>query len=300
MKKLITILCLCALFTPSFAQVRKSISGQVKDTQNEPVAGAVVWLQDANDTTPLKKTITKDNGRFQFTNLPAGVFTLYVASTTSKKYKSIPLTLDDSHSIIVLPVIILLPAKQAELKEVTVTAKKPLVEQDIDNTIVNVQAMISAASSNTLEVLEKTPGITIGSDGDISLNGKTGVMILIEGRPTYMSASDLVAYLRSIPGSTLDKIELMSNPPAKYDAAGSAVINIRFKKNRAQDYTGNIALSFAQGVNNRSYNSFNLNYLNHKVNLFANINVNKDMGFDDDSYQRTFYNTNGTKTASSN
>lgn len=279
---------------------RKSISGQVKDTQNEPVAGATVWLQKANDTTPVQKLITKDNGRFQLTNLANGLFVLNITSLGSKKYQSAPLAIDDSHAAIALPVIILLPAKQAELKEVTVTSKKPLIEQDIDKTIVNVEAMISSAGSNTLEVLEKTPGITIGSDGDISLNGKSGVIVLIEGRPTYMSGSDLMAYLKSIPGSTLDKIELMSNPPAKYDAAGGAVINIRFKKNRVQGYTGNIALSFAQGVNNRSYNSLNLNYLNRKVNLFATINVNKDRGFDDDSYQRTFYNTGGNKIAASN
>ncbi|WP_448634420.1 TonB-dependent receptor plug domain-containing protein [Pedobacter panaciterrae] len=101
---------------------------------------------------------------------------------------------------------------------------------EIDKTVVNVDAMISSASSNTLEVLEKTPGIVVNSNGDITLNGRSGVMVLIDGRPTYMSGQDLSLYLKSLPGSLLDKIELMDNPPARYDASGNAIINIKLKK----------------------------------------------------------------------
>jgi len=300
MRTSIFTICILLLSLRSSSQTaNKTISGQIKDIQNEPVAGAVIKLAKVNDSAAIQTIIAKDNGKFVITNLANDSFMLTVASVGSKKYTSNILTIDDKHPMITLPVIILLPDKQNELKEVIVTSKKPLIEQDIDKTIVNVEAMISSAASNALEVLERTPGITIGSDGDISLNGRSGVMVLIEGRPTYMSATDLAAYLRSIPGGTLDKIELMTNPPAKYDAAGNAVINIRFKRNRVQGYTGSISLGFSQGITNSSYNSLNMNYLNKKVNLFGNISINKDNNFDDDSYNRIFYDSNNAKISSS-
>ncbi|HEX8609241.1 MAG TPA: Plug domain-containing protein, partial [Pedobacter sp.] len=109
--------------------------------------------------------------------------------------------------------------KDIKLNEVTIKGKKPLIQMEIDKTIINVGSMISSSTSNTLEVLEKTPGVTIDGNGGISLNGRSGVMVLIDGRQTYMSASDLSSYLKSLPGSSLDKIELIDNPSSKYDAA---------------------------------------------------------------------------------
>ena len=297
--KLFTILFyLILLSLSSLSQTIKTISGQIKDIKNAPVAGAVIQLQKVGDSATIQNTISKDNGNFVFNNLSNNSFVLTITSVGSKKYVNNNLVLDEQHSTIVLPVIILTPAKETELKEVIVTSKKPLLEQDIDKTIVNVEAMISSATSNALEVLQKTPGVIVESNGDISLNGRQGVTVLIEGRPTYMSAQDLAAYLRSIPGSTLDKIELMSNPPAKYDAEGNAVINIRLKRNKAQGYTGNASLSFAQGKYNSSYNSLNMNYLDKKINLFGNLSINTDKNFDDDKYDRIFYDSNFIKASS--
>jgi hypothetical protein len=299
MRTVLFSICIILFALSSLGQTaNKTISGQIKDIQNELVAGAVIKLQQMKDSTTIKTTITKDNGRFIFANLADNDFILTVTSVGTKKYISNQLTIDDNHPAIALPVIILVPDKQAELKEVIVTSKKPLIEQDIDKTIVNVEAMISSSTSNALEVLRKTPGITVENNGDISLNGVPGVLVLIEGRPTYMSATDLIGYLRSIPGSTLDKIELMNNPPAKYDAAGNAVINIRFKRNRTEGYTGSVSLSFSQGITHSSYNSVNLNYLNKKINFFGTINRNIDRNFDDDAYDRLFYDSSNVKISS--
>lgn len=301
MRAFIFIIYLALLSFKCFAQpTSKTIRGQINDIQNEPPAGAVIKLQKAKDSTLVQTMTVKDNGKFILGNLNNGNFILVITRVGSKPYTSNILTIDNDHPVIVLPVIILAPADQTHLKEVVVTTKKPLIEQDIDKTIVNVEAMISSATSNALEVLEKTPGITIGTDGDINLNGRSGVVVLIEGRPTYMSTTDLVAYLRSIPGSTLEKLELMSNPPAKHDAAGAAVINIRFKKNRIQGYTGSMSVSFSQGVTNSSYNSLNTNYLTKKINLFGNISINSDRNFDDDRYERMFYDSNNYKISSAN
>ncbi|MHA4896434.1 TonB-dependent receptor domain-containing protein [Pedobacter sp. PWIIR3] len=190
------------------------------------------------------------------------------------------------------------PPKDINLKEVNIKTRRPLLQMDIDKTIVNVSSMISAASSNTLEVLEKTPGITVSPSGEISLNGRSGVMVLIDGRPNYLSAADLANYLKSLPGSSLDKIELMDNPPAKYDATGNAVINIRLKRNRESGTTGSISSGYSQGEYARTNNSLNLNYNYKKINLFTNLGYSDEKNFSRDDFDRRFFNSsaqpNGT------
>ncbi|WP_440133056.1 outer membrane beta-barrel protein [Chitinophaga sancti] len=178
--------------------------------------------------------------------------------------------------------------KQVQLKAIEVTSKKPLLEQNIDRTVVNVDAMISAASSNTLEVLNKTPGVTVDQNGNINLNGK-GVLVLINGRTTYMSGQDLANYLKGLPGSTLDKIELMDAPPAKYDAGGGAVINLRLKKSTILGLTGNISLSANQGIYARTYDNINLNYNYKKMNWFGSLSYSRDASYDEDKTNRKYF-----------
>lgn len=294
MKSLFThlfALCLTLLSAIAYGQAPgKTISGMVKDIQNEAAPNASIRLLNATDSAVVQSRITKSNGRFEFANLTNGAYLLSVTMAGMKPYTSTALTISDQRSTIALPAIILTPNKKSNLQAVTVTAKKPLIEQDIDKTIVNVESMVSASTSNTLEVLEKTPGITVDINGEISLNGANGVNVLIDGRPTYMSGRDLAAYLRSLPGGMLDKIELMSNPPAKYDANGAAIINIKLKRKRTQGYVGSINLNYNQGKLARSYNSLNLNYVNRKVNLFANVGAGRYADFDDASTTRSFFN----------
>jgi len=288
------ILLLTLLSFPIFAQTTpKTISGTVKDIQNETLPGATVKLLKASDSTMVTAEITNANGKFQFNDLQNGTYLLAITAISQKPYRSVALTIDDTRNSIVLPVIVLLPAKNIELKEVVVKAKRPLIEQDIEKTIVNVESMISSATSNTLEVLEKTPGVTVGSNGEISLNGRSGILVLIDGRATYMSGSDLAAYLKSLPGGLLDKIELMDNPSAKYDAAGNGIINIRLKKNRVGGFTGNISLGSSQGIYGRHNSSMNLNYNHKKLNVFANLGGNKEKNYNNDIFDRRFFDTKG-------
>ena len=126
-----------------------------------------------------------------------------------------------------------LVAAANKLQEVTVAAKKPLIEQKIDRTVVNVDASPTNVGSSALEVLEKSPGISVDKDGNISLKGKDGVMVLVDGRQTHLSGADLANMLRNMNANQMDQIEIMTNPPAKYDAAGNAgIINIKTKKNK--------------------------------------------------------------------
>ncbi|WP_128548281.1 outer membrane beta-barrel family protein [Larkinella soli] len=289
------LLLICSF--SAFAQLSSNrLNGMVSDALNEPLPGAAVRLLRASDSTLVRAVLTGGNGKFGFTNLPADAYRVQVTSVGSNEYRSGTILIDGRARTVTLPVFIMTPSKTL-LNEVKVVAKKPLLEQELDRTIVNVEAMIGSAGSNTLEVLERTPGVSVDGNGDISLNGQSGVLVLIDGRPTYMSGPDLAAYLRSLPGGSIDKIELMTNPPARYDAAGTSVINIRLKRARTQGYTGDIAFSYNRGVTSRSNDVVNLNYHHKKINLFGSLGYSKDGNYAEDRYERRVYDSTANLTS---
>ncbi|OJV12454.1 MAG: hypothetical protein BGO21_06870 [Dyadobacter sp. 50-39] len=293
MKTLLIILTFCLIGLTSLAQTGNTISGTVKDTQNTTLPGATVRLLKAADSTLVTGEVTDANGNFRFANLENNAYILAVSAMGQKDFTTAALTIDAGHPGIALPAIILLPAKSIELNEVTVKANRPLIEQEIDRTIVNVGSMIGSATSNTFDVLSKTPGVSVNANGEISLNGRGGVMVLIDGRSTYMSGADLAAYLKSLPGGVLDKIELLDNPPARYDAGGNAVIDIRLKKTRTGGLTGSVALGGSQGRYARSNDAVNLNYNLRKLNLFANLGYNYEKNYSEDDFSRRYYDETG-------
>ncbi len=157
-----------------------------------------------------------------------------------------------------------------DLSAVTVTTKKPLLEKRADRTIVNVEAMVTAAGTDAYQLLENVPGVTVDDDGNVSLNGRGGVLVIINGKQTYLSGTGLVNYLRSLPSSSLEKIELMPVPPAGFDAAGSAgVINIVTKKLKKRGLNGNLNAAMNQGILFSTNNSLMLNYQVGKFNWFG-------------------------------
>ncbi|MBS1512789.1 MAG: outer membrane beta-barrel protein [Bacteroidetes bacterium] len=279
------------------AQSSNSISGIVRNVNSEPIAGATVSLFLNIDTIPYKTILTLNNGKFKFPNLPESTYTISVSSVGNTAYKSSLIKIGKENSSITLPPVVLSPLAK-ELKEVMVTSSKPLIQQDIDKTIINVEAMISSATSSALEVLQKSPGVVVNTDGDVILNGKAGVLILIDGRNTYMSAQDLAAYLKSLPGVVLDKIELITNPSSKYDAAGGSIINIRLKKSRSKGFNGNVSASYNQGLTARTYEALNLSFGGKKLTTFGTITHGRDANDGKDIYDRGFYTGTGVKSSS--
>ena len=155
-----------------------------------------------------------------------------------------------------------------------------------------------------MEVLEKSPGISVDNDGNISLKGKQGVIVMLDGKPTYLSAADLANVLKNMPAAALDQIEIMTNPPAKYDASGnSGIINIKTKKSRSDGFNGSITAGGTMGLYKRNDSwltpvkqttSLNLNYRKGKLNLFGNYNFNYREGKADLIIDRKFFEKNGS------
>ena len=174
-----------------------------------------------------------------------------------------------------------------KLNEVVIKSKKPFVEMQIDKTVINVQADITAIGSSAFEILQKAPGINITGEDVINMSGKAGVNVLIDGRPTQMSGKELANFLRGMPGSTIEKIELITNPSSRFDAQGNAgIINIRMKKNKIKGTNGNISAGYQQQVHYRSNGVFNINHRQGKINAFANVSVNNNLQHTDGAINR--------------
>ncbi|MBO9562420.1 MAG: outer membrane beta-barrel protein [Niastella sp.] len=276
------------------AQTGASISGTVQDKRPKPIVAASISLTRATDTILVKAAVSSDNGYFTFDNLKPGTYRITITAVGFTAYTSDTILLAVNEQI-KLPVIELAAADASQLNAVTVTARKPFVERKIDRTVVNVDALISNAGTSALDVLDKSPGILVDQDGNVSMNGKSGVVIFIDDKPTYLSGADLASYLKSLPSGTLESIEIMTNPPAKYDAAGNAgVINIKTKKLKQKGFNGNLSPGYSQGVYPKSFNSLNLNVRNNAFNYFANVGYNYSENFNDLLIQRRYVNDDGT------
>ncbi len=280
MKRSILSVCLFLLLTGAMAQNTGKISGTILKNE-KPADGATITLLRAKDSASVKLAAANKEGAFVFENIAYGNYLLSVTAVGAKKAISPSFELSATTASVQLPAITLVPLSK-ELSDVTVTAKRPLIEQKIDRTIVNVEASITNIGTSALEVLEKAPGVTVDRDGNISLKGKEGVLIMVDGRPTQLSGTDLTNLLRSMNSSQLDQIEIMTNPPARYDASGtSGIINIKTKKAITAGFNGSASLAYTQGKYPKTSEGFNFNYRNAKINLFSNLshNYQKRWGF---------------------
>ncbi|HTI90723.1 MAG TPA: outer membrane beta-barrel family protein [Puia sp.] len=184
------------------------------------------------------------------------------------------------------------------LQKVMVTGRKPPVERKQGKTIVNVDASVTNTGSTVLEVLEKSPGVTVDRNGGITLNGKPGVLVTIDDKPTYLSGEDLNNLLSSMSSTQVSQIELIGNPTAKYDASGNAgVINIKTKKNKNNGFNGSLTTSYGQGIYPKNNNSLVLNCRVGRVNTFLNYNINTVKYLTNLYAYRKYYDDNKDLTA---
>lgn len=227
-------------------------------------------------------------------NIPFGNYFLLINYIGYHDFISDSFLINANTEKISFPDILLTPSNN-EIQTVNIVGHKNFIEKKIDRTIINVDALISNAGSNAVDVLKKSPGIAVDEDGSIRLNSKNGVLVYINDKPTYLSQRELYSYLQSIPAGDIQTIEIMTNPPAKYDAAGNAgIINIRMKRLRKQGLNGNINIAFSQGKYSRSNNSALINYFVNKVNLFAGITYNNSNSFQDLNIERRYYDASGS------
>ena len=252
----------------AWAQHHGKLNGKVVAPDGGSLPYASVSLEKENGEM-LKRTLTDTLGEFLFSAVPAGKYTVKVTTLGFAALHSRPFTLFPDNTVIDLGLFTLIEDTKT-LGSVTIKAQKRLIEQSIDRTIINVENSIMSEGNTALELLERAPGVQVDQDGAISLKGRPGVLIMINGKQTYLSPKELSVLLKGTNSSSISKIEIMSNPSAKYDAAGNAgIINIQMKKNMSTGFNGTASVNGGAGRNARYGSGLNLNYRSSKLNLYG-------------------------------
>ncbi|MFZ5552581.1 MAG: TonB-dependent receptor domain-containing protein [Bacteroidota bacterium] len=276
-----------------------SVKGVIMDNTNNPVPFANVLLLRSSDSLLVKGGITDDKGVFTLETTEAGTFRLMSSYTGMKKTYSNEFSLSAENTSVDLGSFTL-QEDALMLEEAVVMAQKPFIEHHLDKTVVNVENSIVAAGSTALEVLKRSPGVMVDKDDNISLKGKNGVSIMIDGKLTYLSNQDVAAMLKSLPADQVEKIELITNPSAKFDAEGTAgIINIVLKKNQNYGWNGRVNAGMGLGYYEDGYGfdknifikqngGINLNYRSKRWNYFGSYNYNGGEGFNKFIIERKF------------
>ncbi len=289
-KLLIILTALLSIYSIGICQISHGImlTGSITDESQKGFEDADVSLLSATDSAVLRSTKSTSEGFFSFRQLGNGKYLVVASATGHRPVYSGLLHVTDTTNSILIPAMMLLQETK-DLKAVTVIASKPYIEQKPDRLVVNVDASPTNTGASVMDVLEKSPGVTVDKDDNISLKGKQGVTIMIDNKPTYMSSSQLASYLKSLPASAIDQLEIMTNPSSKYDAAGnSGIINIKTKKTKNKGFNGSSTLTHTQGIYPKPGASVNLNYRTGKFNFFFNGGYTHWEGFQDLDINRNY------------
>jgi iron complex outermembrane receptor protein len=251
----------------------QQISGTVKDQSGKGVDKTTVSLLRAKDSSVAKLSVTDNEGRYSFTLAEAGSYRISVSHVGFLPYISQPFDFDSTKNVAVPEVGLV--KNEGTLGGVTVVSKKPVVEVKADKTILNVEGTINAVGNDALELLRKAPGVMVDKDDNLTMAGKNGVQVFIDGKPSPLQGADLANFLKSLQSTQVESIELITNPSAKYEAAGNAgIINIRLKKNKTFGTNGSVNAGYNIGTFAKYNAGFALNHRNSKVNIFGNYNYN--------------------------
>jgi len=269
MKTKLLLIAACCILT-SVLHAKVILTGTIYDAQQETQPGVTVSLLKTADSSLVKAAFTDVNGQYEIEGVTADSFLLSFSAVGFATAFVKGSVTSGADTTLLQPVH--LQAANNQLQDVVITSKKPTIEVRADKVVFNVEGSINAAGSNALELLQKSPGVSVDNNDNITLKGRSGVKIYIDGKMSQLDSRSLADYLKSIGSADIEAIEIIANPGAKYDASGSAgVINIRLKKNRKFGANGSLEVGGGKGTSPqpRAHASGNFNYRNKKVNVFG-------------------------------
>lgn len=259
-------------FSPLYAQ--SSLSGAVKDQQGQPVPFANVLLLHSEDSTLAKGAVSDEAGIYEFNNVKVGNYRIATSIVGYVTSKTEPFIVGGNSSPQV-PLIVLKEGKA--LDEVTVTSTKLLYELEQDRMVMNVEALPSMSGNTGLELLQKVPGVIVDrQNGSISIIAKGEILVMINDKIQRMPTEVIMAQLQGMRAENIERIELIQQPPAKYDASGAAgMINIVLKENNQQGTNGSISLNGGYGQREKAGLSLNLNSRRGIMNWYGSYNYTR-------------------------
>ncbi|MFD2574051.1 TonB-dependent receptor domain-containing protein [Spirosoma soli] len=260
----------------ALAQTTAHLRGNIRTESGLAVEFATVTLHRASDSVVVKAEFTDAEGAYAFSIPSAGRY--YVAASQVGFARAKSAVVDVATGDQTVPALVLRPSQNTTLNEVKVVAQKPLYERQADRTVVNVEGSSLAAGNTSLDVLARSPGVTVDNNDNLALRGRQNVLVLIDGKRQPMTGSELADYLRALPADQLKSIELITNPPAKYDAQGTAgVIAINLRKDQRLGTNGTIQASYGRSQYDKYTAGVSLNNRRKGLNLFGSYNyANRD------------------------
>ncbi len=267
----------CLVVTAALAQTPAKpaykVSGSVTDETGKGAPFASVALLKAKDSSLVKGAITKDNGAYAFDHVANGTYIIRTTVLGYAKAYSKPVKVNPDAAEATVPAIKLTPTSKT-LNAVEINAAKPLIERKLDRMVMNVENSVLAAGNDAMEILERAPGVTVDKDDNISIKGKQGVTVMINDKLTHLSSAQLATLLHSTDGSTIKSIEVITNPSAKYDAAGtSGIINIVLKKNNSVGTNGSVTATGGYGTYPKGSASVSVNHKEGDFNFYGSYNI---------------------------
>lgn len=254
------------------------ITGSIYTPDKTPSEYSTAVLMN-QDSVFIGGTMSHSDGSFVLDNLKPGNYLVMIRNIEFQTYVSDLIALEPADSVSLGNIY--LQTKTTALDEVVVKGEKPILEVHSDKMVFNVANSISSSGNNGLELLSKSPGVLVDMDKNISLQGKAGVKIYINGRPSRLSGTDLTTMLESMRSDNIESIEIITNPSAKYEAEGAGgIINIILKKNQADGWNGNVLGSYERGQLPRQNIGTSINYSGEKVALFSTLNYGDNTWFD--------------------
>ena len=291
-KKLI-VLFIYLLALPYALKAQCALTGQLSDSLNAPIVFNAIGLLNHSDSSIVKGVMTDDKGQFCFDHIKKGIYHLKISAIGFDTYQSYKIEYDSITPITLAQIT--LKAGSIHLNEVSVAAQKKTIEYKNGNVIVNIEGTALAMGNNAYTLLSHLPGVTVSED-NITIQGKTGVKILIDGKLQQVSGPQLINILKSMNASQIEKIEVLKKPPVKYDAAGTGgMINIKTNKLKIVGFSGSVFASHSQGFYGNPSGGFTLNYKGRKVNLFSGFTAAKEWLRMYEEFDNEFH-YNGTTT----
>lgn len=275
------------------AQNQIQLKGLVQTKQGEALPFANVALLEASSGKLITGAVSDEQGLFSITSSNTSSLKVQVSMIGFETYESQSFTLSPGE--VTNLGTIMLEEELSSLGEVEVRSTRPNIVIEADKTVVTVEGTVMAEGSTALDVIGRSPGVYVDGDGNINLNGRSGIIVLIDDRQTYMSSEDLANFLRSMPAENIKSIEVINNPSARFDAEGSAgALNIKLKKNNMNGVNGNIQLGHQYNGLHAPFTNATVNVKQGKWTSNASINYNEFARLMDLDIMRRFQLEEGT------
>jgi hypothetical protein len=259
---------------------RGSLAGSLRRPDGKPLEYANVLLLRATDSTLIRSTLSDEQGHFAFADVRPGRYRLRAQQLGYRDGRSAVVQVAGGAALALSP-LVLLPTAQA-LGEVQVTGRKPVLERQLDRLVVHVDQLPTVAGGSAYDVIKGTPGVTVTADDAIGMQGKSGVLVLIDDRPVRLSQDALANMLRNMPAESIQTLEVITTPPAKYDAEGNAgILNIRTKQRQQPGWNADLTLRGAQGHYTRYGGGAVVGVKQKRVDLNGSYFLGRTRSFED-------------------